>query len=208
MPFTMEMKAFSSQNPLFEAETIHVPGNIDGEEVIEIMESILTSIKKMLGITEEYEHFDSDLIIHINSVFMILTQLGVGPPSGFSIQDKSTTWKEFISDETKLQLVKSYMHMKVRLIFDPPLSSAVIASMEKMIAEAEWRLNVAAETDEEKSEEYESYDGEYRITPKAFQSQMLDTENKVLDRNIVVWSSLRTLLRRLTVSRVRMAVAL
>jgi hypothetical protein len=171
---------------LFEAETIHVPGNIDGEEVIEIMESILTSIKKMLGITEEYEHFDSDLIIHINSVFMILTQLGVGPPSGFSIQDKSTTWKEFISDETKLQLVKSYMHMKVRLIFDPPLSSAVIASMEKMIAEAEWRLNVAAETDEEKSEEYESYDGEYRITPKAFQSQMLDTENKVLDRNIVV----------------------
>lgn len=79
------------------------------------MESILTSIKKMLGITEEYEHFDSDLIIHINSVFMILTQLGVGPPSGFSIRDKSTTWKEFISDETKLQLVKSYMHMKVPL---------------------------------------------------------------------------------------------
>ena len=72
------------------------------------MESILTSIKKMLGITEEYEHFDSDLIIHINSVFMILTQLGVGPPSGFSVQDKSATWKEFISDETKLQLVKSY----------------------------------------------------------------------------------------------------
>ena len=76
-----------SQNLLFEAETIHVPGNIDGEEVIAIMESILTSIKKMLGITEEYEHFDSDLIIHINSVFMILTQLGVGPPSGFSVQD-------------------------------------------------------------------------------------------------------------------------
>ena len=139
------------------------------------MESILTSIKKMLGITEEYEHFDSDLIIHINSVFMILTQLGVGPPSGFSVQDKSATWKEFISDETKLQLVKSYMQMKVKLLFDPPLSSAVMG-----------RLNVAAETDEEKSEEHESYDGEYRVTPKAFQSQMLDTENKVLDRNIVV----------------------
>lgn len=136
------------------------------------MESILTSIKKMLGITEEYEHFDSDLIIHINSVFMILTQLGVGPPSGFSVQDKSATWKEFISDETKLQLVKSYMQMKVKLLFDPPLSSAVMASMEKMIAEAEWRLNVAAETDEEKSEEHESYDGEYRVTPKAFQSQI------------------------------------
>lgn len=109
------------------------------------MESILTSIKKMLGITEEYEHFDSDIITHINSVFMILAQLGVGPPSGFSIRDKSATWKEFLSDDTKLQLVKSYMHMKVKLLFDPPLSSAVIASMEKMIAEAEWRLNVDAE---------------------------------------------------------------
>ena len=165
---------------------------------MEIIESILTSIKKMLGITEEYEHFDSDLIMHINSVFMILTQLGVGPPSGFSIRDKTSIWKEFVSDETKFQLVKSYMHLKVKLLFDPPLSSAVMASMEKMIAEAEWRLNVAAETeaewrlnvaaetDEEKSEEHESYDGEYRVTPKAFQSQMLDTENKVLDRNIVV----------------------
>lgn len=165
---------------------IHVPGNVDGEEVIEIMESVLTSIKKMLGITEEYEHFDSDIIMHINSVFMILTQLGVGPPSGFFIQDKTSTWKEFISDETKLQLVKSYMHMKVKLLFDPPLSSAVITSMEKMIAEAEWRLNVAAETNIEKSEEHESYDGEYKITPKAFDSQTLDTENKILERNIVI----------------------
>ena len=124
--------------------------------------------------------------MHINSVFMILTQLGVGPPSGFSIQDKTSTWKEFISDETKLQLVKSYMHMKVKLLFDPPLSSAVIASMEKMIAEAEWRLNVASETNIEKSEEHESYEGEYKITPKAFDSQTLDTENKILERNIVI----------------------
>ena len=136
------------------------------------MESILTSIKKMLGITEEYEHFDSDLIMHINSVFMILTQLGVGPLSGFSIRDKTSTWEEFISDETKLQLVKSYMHMKVKLLFDPPLSSAVIASIEKMIAEAEWRLNVAAETNIEKSEDDDS--------------QTMGTENKVLDRNIAI----------------------
>lgn len=95
---------------------------------------------------------------------------------------------DFLSrvDELKSQGMSDTEIAKARLIFDPPLSSAVIASMEKMIAEAEWRLNVAAETDEEKSEEYESYDGEYRITPKAFRSQMLDTENKVLDRNIVV----------------------
>lgn len=112
------------------------------------MESILTSIKKMLGIPEEYKCFDADLIMHINSVFMILTQLGVGPPKGFAITDEKSTWDEFVSDESKLQLVKSYMHLKVKLLFDPPLSSAVIASMEKMIAEAEWRLNAAAEMEE------------------------------------------------------------
>ena len=62
------------------------------------MESILTSIKKLLGITEEYEHFDVDIIMHINSVFMILTHLGVGPAEGFSIKDKTTTWDEFVAE--------------------------------------------------------------------------------------------------------------
>ena len=109
------------------------------------MESILTSIKKLLGITEEYEHFDADIIMHINSVFMVLTQLGVGPSEGFSIKDKTTTWNEFISDN-QLESVKSYMHMKVKLMFDPPLSSAVMDCMNRMISEFEWRLNVAAES--------------------------------------------------------------
>lgn len=109
------------------------------------MESILTSIKKLLGITEEYEHFDADIIMHINSVFMILTQLGVGPSEGFSIKDKSTTWNEFVSDN-QLESVKSYMHMKVKLMFDPPLSSAVMECMNRMISEFEWRLNIAAES--------------------------------------------------------------
>lgn len=109
------------------------------------MESILTSIKKLLGITEEYEHFDADIIMHINSVFMILTQLGVGPSEGFSIKDKTTTWNEFVSDN-QLESVKSYMHMKVKLMFDPPLSSAVMECMNRMISEFEWRLNVAAES--------------------------------------------------------------
>ena len=109
------------------------------------MESILTSTKKLLGITEEYEHFDADIIMHINSVFMILTQLGVGPSEGFSIKDKSTTWNEFVSDN-QLESVKSYMHMKVKLMFDPPLSSAVMECMNRMISEFEWRLNIAAES--------------------------------------------------------------
>lgn len=111
------------------------------------MESILTSIKKMLGITEDYEHFDSDLIMHINSVFSILTQLGVGPSTGFSIKDKTDVWSDFIPDDPRLELVKSYIYMKVKLLFDPPLSSTVMESMNRMISEFEWRLNVQSETE-------------------------------------------------------------
>lgn len=107
------------------------------------MESILTSVKKMLGITEEYDHFDPDIIMHINSVFMILTQLGVGPSDGFFIEDDTTTWFEFIKDAKKLQAVKSYMYLKVRLLFDPPASSIVAECLKQSAAEFEWRLNVA-----------------------------------------------------------------
>ena len=107
------------------------------------MESILTSIKKLLGIEEEYTQFDNDIIMHINSVFLNLTQLGVGPAEGFLIEDDTATWEDFIGDSNQLQAVKSYMYLKVKLLFDPPLSSSVIESMNRMIAELEWRLNVA-----------------------------------------------------------------
>ena len=109
------------------------------------MESILTSVKKLLGITEEYDHFDADLIMHINSVFMILTQLGVGPAEGFTIEDETTSWNEFVGDSL-IECVKSYMHLKVKLLFDPPLSSAHIESINRMISEFEWRLNVAVDS--------------------------------------------------------------
>ncbi len=110
------------------------------------MESILTSIKKLLGIAEEYDHFDSDLILHINSVFCTLTQLGVGPSEGFLISDKYDIWSDFIpEDSKKIEAVKSYMYLKVKMLFDPPLSSALIESTNRMINELEWRLNVAAE---------------------------------------------------------------
>ena len=112
------------------------------------MESILTSIKKLLGITEEYDQFDPDIIMHINSVFMILTQLGVGPAEGFSIEDDTAVWTDFIQDIKKLESVKTYIYLKVKLTFDPPLSSAVIESMNRLINELEWRLNVAAESTE------------------------------------------------------------
>lgn len=110
------------------------------------VESILTSIKLLLGITEDYDYFDAQIITHINSVFMILTQLGVGPPEGFIINDKSNTWNEFIQDGKNLELVKSYVHLKVRTLFDPPSSSVVMESTNRMINEFEWRLNAAAES--------------------------------------------------------------
>lgn len=110
------------------------------------MESILTSIKKLLGITEEYTHFDADLVMHINSVFMILNQLGIGPAETFYIEDDLATWSDFLPDGKNVGLVKSYMHLKVRLLFDPPLGSAVLEAMNRQISEFEFRLNVAFDT--------------------------------------------------------------
>lgn len=110
------------------------------------MESILTSIKKLLGIEEEYTHFDPDIVMHINTVFMTLAQLGVGPSGGFFITDKTATWSQFVPDEVTYQAVKTYMYLRVRLLFDPSsLGSATLAAYERQIQEFEWRLNVAAE---------------------------------------------------------------
>lgn len=109
------------------------------------MDSILTSIKKLLGITEDYTHFDSDLIMHINSVFMILTQIGVGPAGGFTITDKSTVWNDYLPEGSGIEAVKTYMSLKVRLLFDPPNSSAIMDAMNRSANELEWRLNVAVD---------------------------------------------------------------
>lgn len=109
------------------------------------MESILDSIKVLLGSNKEDTHFDPEIAIHINSAIMTLTQLGVGPVEGFSIQDKIKTWSDFLGDRTDLEAIKSYIYLKVRLVFDTPTSSFVIAAYEKQIAEFEWRLNVQQE---------------------------------------------------------------
>ena len=112
---------------------------------IKMDESILTSIKKLLGIAEEYEHFDQDIIMHINSVFTILSQLGVGPSEGFTISDKSSKWSDLIGDNKNLEAVKSYVYLKVKLLFDPPLNSQVMESTNHLISELEWRLNTMVE---------------------------------------------------------------
>ena len=105
-------------------------------------DSILDSIKKILGMTPAYDAFDTDLVIHINSVFGILAQLGVGPEGGFSISDNTTLWKAYLGNSKDLEMVKSYIALKVRLIFDPPTIGAVMDAMKEQIRELEWRLNV------------------------------------------------------------------
>jgi hypothetical protein len=109
-------------------------------------ESILISTKKILGIDAAYTAFDVDIITHINSVFSTLNQLGIGPIQGFAIQDATDLWTDFLAeDDLKMNAVKSYMYLRVRLLFDPPTASYMITSMKEQIMELEWRLNVVRE---------------------------------------------------------------
>ena len=108
-------------------------------------ESILQSTKKALGLQSDYDVFDQELIMFINSIFNVLTQVGVGPVDGFAIEDESAEWEDFTDDETTLNMVKTYMHIRVKLIFDPPQTSFVIASLENIQKELEWRLNVTSD---------------------------------------------------------------
>ena len=118
------------------------------------MDSILTSIKKLLGIEEDYTHFDADIIMHINSVFFILRQAGVGPSKAFNIKDKEAVWTDFISENfEEFEALKTYVYMKVKLMFDPPLSSSVMEAMKEFIREFEWRLNVEGDVPESEGEE-------------------------------------------------------
>lgn len=112
------------------------------------MESILTSIKTMLGYDEADTGYDDEIIMHINSVLMDLSQMGVGPAEGFEIEDDMATWDEFITDMKKFSAVKTYIYMRVKLIFDSSImSSALIDSYTKQCDRFEWRLNHAAESE-------------------------------------------------------------
>ena len=109
-------------------------------------DSILNSVKKMLGLDDEYTPFDTDVIININSALMTLTQLGIGPREGFEITDSSSTWGEFLTNPTKLGAVKNYVYLSVRILFDPPSNSFVLDAMKRQLEEIGWRLNVQAES--------------------------------------------------------------
>lgn len=109
------------------------------------MESILNSVKKGIGQSANQTHFDPEIIMHINSVFSNLHQMGVGPEKPYRIEDDINSWSEFIQDDDSLENVKTYIYLKVKLLFDPPTNSAVIAAMKEEIKELEYRLSTAAE---------------------------------------------------------------
>lgn len=108
-------------------------------------DSILKSVKKLLGLADDYTVFDMDVILHINSVFATLQQLGVGPDEAFFIEDGSATWDQFLGDIKNINSVKTYVYLRVRLLFDPPTTSFAISAMQEQVREHEWRLKVAAD---------------------------------------------------------------
>lgn len=107
--------------------------------------SILVSTKKVLGIADDYTAFDLDITTHINSALSTLTQLGVGPPTGYEIDDVSDNWEDFIGDDLQYNAVKSYVFLRVRQLFDPPQTSYLISAYDRQIQELEWRLNTHRE---------------------------------------------------------------
>lgn len=110
-----------------------------------VEQSILISTKKVLGIAADYTAFDLDILTHINTAFSTLTQLGIGPSVGFIVEDEVTVWTDFIGADLRLHSVKSYVFLKVRMLFDPPQTSYLIEAMTHQIEEIEWRLNVDRE---------------------------------------------------------------
>lgn len=107
--------------------------------------SILTTIKNMLGIQDDYDHFDKEIIPNINTVLMTLNQIGVGPSSGFSITSKTEKWEDLLGERDDLTAVQSFVYLSVKLMFDPPSNSFTTEAIHRTIKEIEWRLNVQAE---------------------------------------------------------------
>lgn len=114
---------------------------------------ILDTVKKSLGLTENDPTFDPDIIMHINTVLANLIQMGVGPESGFVVEDSSSLWSDFTNDDNLIQQVKTYVSLKVRLLFDPPASSVVMNSINETLKELEWRLYVKKDNDRIKNGE-------------------------------------------------------
>jgi hypothetical protein len=113
-----------------------------------VNDSILTSTKQALGLAEDYTAFDPDIIMHINSVFSTLNQLGIGPTLGFMIEDKEALWDTFLGSDPRLNNIKTYVYLRVRMLFDPPQTGYHTTAMQDQIKELEWRINVQREAEQ------------------------------------------------------------
>lgn len=111
-------------------------------------QSILNSVKKVVGLTEDDLSFDLDIMMHTNSVFATLTQLGVGSDEGFEIEDATPTWEDFLGPDKRFNFVKSYVYLRVRMLFDPPPTTSLATAMKEQIDEYTWRINVLRESDQ------------------------------------------------------------
>lgn len=119
-------------------------------------ESILETVAKAVGIGESYDYFNDELIMHINTVLMGLRQIGVGSSESFFITDSTATWSDFLGNDKNFEAVKTYVCLRVRMLFDPPTSSSLMDAMKNQIAEWEWRLNFEYECDKQKEGETNS----------------------------------------------------
>lgn len=164
---------------------------------MELEESILNSIKLQLGITTEYDIFDQQIIMSINTALAITNQIGIGPPGGFAITGPDETWKDFIGTDASAILVnsvKTYVYFRVKLSFDPPSSSSLTDAIERQLREIEWRLTIVDyiyvgtedpddPVDPDDPEDY--YDGPYVITPQV-NPQEIDCDNRIMRDDVDV----------------------
>lgn len=109
-------------------------------------DSILDSVKHTLNLASDYTPFDQDIVMHINSVFSTINQLGVGPDAGYMIEDKETLWSDFLEGDLRLNNIKTYMYLRVRMLFDPPTIGYLVEAMKEQIKELEWRINAQRES--------------------------------------------------------------
>lgn len=119
-------------------------------------ESILETIAKAIGIGENYDYFNQELIMHINTVLMGLRQIGIGPTTPYVVTDSTATWSDFLGEDKNFEAVKTYMCLRVKMLFDPPTSSSLMDAMNNQISEWEWRLSIEYETSKQKEGESNS----------------------------------------------------
>lgn len=150
-------------------------------------ESILGSIKKLLGIHEDDTTFDMDVMIHINSAILALTENGIGPQNGFAIKGSTEKWSDFLGSSSLLEASKTFIYLTVKLVFDPPTSSFVIDAYQKQLNEIIWRLNIIEDDNpfDDPPSEGEYYEGEYVITPKTYE-QTMETKDLLMKDDVEI----------------------